>query len=110
WGRDAGGGGGAAALVAVVATAIVPVALLLMRERPEDVGLLPLGATEPTPPPPPPTENPFKRPITVLREAAHVRDFWLLAGTFFVCGWTTNGAVQSHFIPAAHDHHIPQVT
>ncbi|HJZ61413.1 MAG TPA: MFS transporter [Miltoncostaeaceae bacterium] len=110
WITDTHGWRWAAALVAVVATAIVPVALLLMRERPEDVGLLPLGATEPTPPPPPPTENPFKRPITVLREAAHVRDFWLLAGTFFVCGWTTNGAVQSHFIPAAHDHHIPEVT
>jgi len=26
-----------------------------------------------------------------------------LAGTFFVCGWTTNGIVSTHFIPAAHD-------
>jgi len=38
-----------------------------------------------------------------------VRDFWLLAGTFFICGWTTNGAVQSHFLPAAHDHGISEV-
>jgi predicted MFS family arabinose efflux permease len=32
------------------------------------------------------------------------RTFWLLAGTFFVCGWTTNGIISTHFIPAAHDH------
>ncbi len=57
-----------------------------------------------------PAGNPFATPFRVLRAAASVRDFWLLAGTFFVCGWTTNGAVQSHFIPAAHDHAIPEVT
>ena len=36
--------------------------------------------------------------------------FWLLAGTFFVCGATTNGLVSTHLIPAAHDHGITQVT
>ena len=38
------------------------------------------------------------------------RTFWLLAGTFFVCGATTNGLVSTHLIPAAHDHGITQVT
>jgi predicted MFS family arabinose efflux permease len=33
--------------------------------------------------------------------------FWILAGTFFVCGWTTNGLIGAHFIPAAHDHGMP---
>jgi sugar phosphate permease len=110
WITEAQGWRWAAAVVAIVAGAIVPIVLLLMRERPEDVGVLPLGATVATPHPPPPAESPFRRPLTVLRDAARVRDFWLLAGTFFVCGWTTNGAVQYHFIPAAHDHHIPEVT
>ena len=33
----------------------------------------------------------------------------MLAGTFFVCGATTNGLVSTHLIPAAHDHGIAQV-
>jgi predicted MFS family arabinose efflux permease len=100
----------AAGIVAICAAAIVPLVLVLMRERPADVGLAPYGATAPPAPIPRPDGNPFSRPFRVLRDAVHVRDFWLLAGTFFVCGWTTNGAVQSHFIPAAHDHGIPEVT
>lgn len=30
--------------------------------------------------------------------------------TFFVCGWSTNGLVQTHFVPAAHDHGMPATT
>ena len=101
----------ATAIVAVTAAAIIPLVLLLMRERPSDLGLLPYGAPAEFVPPPPIADpgSPFSKPFRVLRKAVHVRDFWLLAGTFFVCGWTTNGAVQSHFIPAAHDHGIPEV-
>jgi predicted MFS family arabinose efflux permease len=34
----------------------------------------------------------------------------LLAGTFFVCGWTTNGIISTHFVPAMHDHGIGPTT
>ena len=54
WITEAEGWRWAAAVVAIVAGAIVPIVLLLMRERPEDVGVLPLGATVATPHPPPP--------------------------------------------------------
>jgi predicted MFS family arabinose efflux permease len=37
------------------------------------------------------------------------RDFWLLAGTFFVCGASTNGLIGTHLIPACVDHGIPEV-
>src|SRR6185503_7234609 len=47
--------------------------------------------------------------VTVLR-AARTRTFWLLAGGFFVCGATTTGLVQQHFMPAAHDHGMPVTT
>ena len=33
-----------------------------------------------------------------------------LALTFWVCGWSTNGLIQTHFIPAAHDHGMPSTT
>lgn len=100
----------AAGTVAIAAAAIIPLVLVVMRERPSEMDLLPYGATEPVPEPARATGNPFAAPFHVLRHAVRIRDFWLLAGTFFVCGWTTNGAVQAHFIPAAHDHGIPEVT
>lgn len=109
WITERSGWRWAVALVAICAAAIVPLVLLLMRERPSDVGLLPFGADE-EPAPSAAPGHPFTTPFRVLRSAVRVRDFWLLAGTFFICGWTTNGAVQSHFIPAAHDHGIPEVT
>jgi predicted MFS family arabinose efflux permease len=39
----------------------------------------------------------------------HHRDFWLLAGTFFVCGASTNGLIDTHFVPACIDHGLPEV-
>lgn len=98
----------AAGLVSVVALAMVPVIAVFMRNDPADVGVLPYGADAPPAARPTPG-HPFAVPFRVLRDAVRVPDFWLLAGTFFICGWTTNGAVQTHFVPAAHDHGISEV-
>lgn len=99
----------AAGLVAVCAVAITPLIAIFMRNTPDEMGLLPYGATE-APAPPPVAAQPFRTPFRVLRRATRVPDFWLLAGTFFICGWTTNGAVQTHFVPAAHDHGMSEVS
>jgi len=53
--------------------------------------------------------NPAKRAVDALIEAAGVRDFWLLAGSFFVCGASTNGLIGTHLISAAFDCGIPEV-
>jgi predicted MFS family arabinose efflux permease len=42
--------------------------------------------------------------IDTLTKSSRSRDFWILFGTFFVCGLSTNGLIGTHFIPAAHDH------
>jgi sugar phosphate permease len=100
------------ALVAVGATALVmvPIVLLVIREHPADVGLQPYGATADTPPPVRRVGNPITIAFQVLGRAARTRDFWLLAGTFFVCGASTNGLIGTHFISACMDHGIPEVT
>jgi sugar phosphate permease len=100
------------ALVVVggAALLIVPLALLLIREHPADLGLLPYGAAPGTPPPPRRTTNPLLVAFQVLGRALGTRDFWLLAGTFFVCGASTNGLIGTHFISACVDHGIPEVT
>lgn len=48
--------------------------------------------------------------FAVLFFAARYPAFWVLAMTFWICGWSTNGLVQTHFIPAAHDHGMPATT
>lgn len=96
--------------VSIAALAVVPVVLLLLRNRPQDVGVVALGAGEPGYPEPTPAPAPGEvtgtaaRAIGVLRSAAKTKAFWLLAGTFAICGASTNGLVGTHFIPAAHDH------
>lgn len=47
------------------------------------------------------------RALAVLGRAARTVPFWLLAGTFAVCGASTNGVLWTHFAPAAHDHGMP---
>jgi predicted MFS family arabinose efflux permease len=71
--------------------------------------LAPFGETQVLPIPARPTENPFRRSIEVLFSAARVPMFWLLFGTFFVCGLSTNGLIQSHFIPLCHDYGMEAV-
>jgi sugar phosphate permease len=96
-------------LVGAVALAGVPLALLFVRDRPRDMGLLPYGADPGHPPPPTATGNPALAAVRTLFRAARHRAFWLLAGTFFVCGASTNGLIGTHLIPACIDHGIPEV-
>jgi MFS family permease len=94
----------AALVVSGGALVVVPLVLLFLRDYPADLGLLPYGATEAPPPPVVHTVGSARRAINVLRDAARTGPFWLLAGSFAICGITTNGLVGTHFIPAAHDH------
>ena len=95
--------------VAAAALALVPFVALLLRDRPADLGLPPYGASHIEPPPPPGNRNPAARAISVLRDGCRSRDFWLLAGSFFVCGASTSGLIGTHLIPACIDHGIPEV-
>jgi MFS family permease len=95
--------------ISVCALAVIPVVLLFLRERPADVGELPYGGT-PADVVPPMRTGAARLAVGTLVRAARVRTFWLLAGGFFVCGATTTGLVQQHFMPAAHDHGMPVTT
>jgi MFS family permease len=98
----------ASAAVAISAAAAVPLALALLRERPADLGIPPYGSKE-VEPPVPPARNPFAETAAGLVVGLRSQAFWLLAGTFFVCGATTVGVIGTHLIPAAHDHGIGAV-
>ncbi|HYX84202.1 MAG TPA: MFS transporter [Gaiellales bacterium] len=100
----------ASATVAVVAlTLVVPLAALVMRDRPADLGLAPYGA-EALESAPERASGPVRTALAGLAEGARSGTFWLLAGSFFVCGASTNGLIGTHLIPAAADHGVSEVT
>jgi sugar phosphate permease len=95
--------------LAAVALAFVPLLVWLMRDRPEDLGLTPYGATQAAAPQPSATGNPIAVTFRALADGARSRDFWLLAATYFICGASTNGLIGTHLIPACVDHGMPEV-
>jgi len=90
-----------------VALCIIPLILLVVRERPSDLDLPAYGATE-VDATVPARVNPIKRAFNTLSEASRSRTFWVLAGTFFICGASTNGLIGAHLVPACGDHGIPE--
>ncbi|MBB5168411.1 MFS transporter [Mycobacterium sp. AZCC_0083] len=95
----------ASLIVAAAALSVVPLVLLFMRNYPQDLGLTAYGATTAVPAEVP--TGSFRAAFDGLRIGARVPAFWLLAGSFAICGMTTNGLIGTHFIPAANDHGMP---
>jgi sugar phosphate permease len=95
-------------VLAAIVIAFVPMLFWLMRDRPEDLGLAPYGAThaEQTTAA---AGNPIAAAFRALADGARSRDFWLLAGSYFVCGASTNGLISTHLIPACVDHGLTEV-
>jgi MFS family permease len=100
----------AALTVTGAALAVVPLVVLLMRDHPADVGLPPYGETEVVAPPELNAMGAARRALSVLGRASRTSTFWLLVGGFAICGASTNGLIATHFIPAAHDHGMPETT
>ncbi len=99
----------ASLLVAAAALCVIPPVLLLMRNWPQDKGLGRYGqqpSVDAGPAPRPPGSS-FAAAFSGLLLGARVPAFWLLAGSFAICGMTTNGLIGTHFIPAANDHGMP---
>lgn len=96
----------AALIVAAAAAVVFAIVWLFMRDRPSDVGLRAYGQAADTPAP---AAGRALTPWTALARASRTRAFWILAGTFFVCGASTNGLIGTHLISACHDVGIPAV-
>ena len=77
--------------------------LLVVRDHPGELGLPSYGETAILPPPRRDAAGAVRRSFAVLAAASRSRGFWILFGTFFICGLSTNGLVQNHFIPLCHD-------
>ncbi len=108
-------------IVCVLLGAAAIVAGLLMRDRPSDLGLEPYGAPiadvksgipdgkSAAAVPASSSPSVAAAALVALWDAAHTRTFWLLFASFFICGASTNGLIQTHFIPLCSDRGLPEV-
>ncbi|ATN33944.1 MFS transporter [Rhizobium sp. ACO-34A] len=97
--------------VVVLALAMV-IVLALMRNYPADLGLAPYGSRELQPAPirSARLSSLLVAPIAALREASVKPVFWILFFTFFVCGLSTNGLIQTHWISICGDYGVAAVS
>jgi predicted MFS family arabinose efflux permease len=108
WMIDRYGWRDASLVVAVLCLMVLPLIFILVPERPASIGQRALGAVADEAPRS--IGNPLGHAFSVLATAARVPLFWLLFGSFFVCGLSTNGLVGTHFIALCLDHGIPALT
>lgn len=101
----------AIALIIVLSSIMLMIIALFMKNKPMDVGLLAYGLDEER------LEDVVenkKNPIVIafngLVVAMKVKAFWLLAGSFFICGLSTNGLIGTHFVSYCISFGIPLVT
>ena len=100
-------------ILIIVAVVLLPLIFLFMRDDPSQIGVEPYGAGQGV------TASVNAASLRgarsanatiTLREVFSTSTFWLLAGSFFICGGTANGLIGTHLIPHEIDHGIPQVT
>jgi MFS family permease len=80
----------------------LPLAFRFVKDDPAHHGLQPCGAGTGRPQAGM-SAMPVERRVSI-GEAMQVPAFWLLAATFFVCGYTTGGLVLTHLVPHAAEH------
>jgi MFS family permease len=103
---------GSVALI-IVAIVLLPLIYLFMRDDPSEVGLEPYGAGQPGAAISTSATSlrgmPAKNATITARGVVSHPTFWLLAGSFFVCGGTANGLIGTHLIPHEIEMGIPQI-
>ncbi|CAM3014683.1 MFS transporter [Paenibacillus sediminis] len=101
----------AIALIMVLSVIILVIILLFIKNSPRDIGILPFGLEKESEDY---IEEQKKNPIIIafngLYEAIKVKEFWLLAGSFFICGLSTSGLIGTHFVSYCISYGIPLVT
>lgn len=98
-------------LIMVLSAIMFFIILVFMKNKPKDVGVLAYGLEEEK------TESVIvekKNPIIIafngLFTAVKVKEFWLLAGSFFICGLSTSGLIGTHFVSYCISFGVPLVT
>jgi MFS family permease len=88
---------------------VIPMVMLLLPESPASIGLPAYGGTTVVPLAVVKDGNPFGVAFSALARASRSMDFWLLCVTFGVCGFSTNGLINTHLIAYCADNGISQM-
>ncbi|WP_043931502.1 MFS transporter [Bacillus sp. EB01] len=98
-------------LIIILSSIMLIILLLFMKNTPKDVGILPYGREKEIQEQiEEKKENPIVLAFNGLLEAVKVKEFWLLAGSFFICGLSTSGLIGTHFVSYCISFGIPLVT
>jgi MFS family permease len=95
--------------VFIACLSVAGLGFLFLQDRPRALGLDAYGAESRSTQPAPALQASFFEPLKVLNEASRTMAFWVLFGTFFVCGLSTNGLIQTHFISLCGDYGLAAV-
>ncbi|MDR3373004.1 MAG: MFS transporter [Ancalomicrobiaceae bacterium] len=97
-------------VIAILMLALVLI-VLFMRDYPSDVGLPRFGETEVTPHVAQHRSigSLMLAPLQALREASGNSIFWVMFLSFYVCGLSTNGLIQVHWVSLCGDYGIAAV-
>ncbi len=98
-------------LIMILSFIMLIIIYLFMKNTPKDAGILPYGLEQEIQES---KESQKENPIVIafkgLFQAVKVKEFWLLAGSFFICGLSTNGLIGTHFVSYCISFGIPLVT
>ncbi|MER1998151.1 MAG: MFS transporter [Lysinibacillus sp.] len=97
-------------LILILSVLMLIVIALFMRNFPAEKGIAPYGGDRIEEPYVVPVGNPFMNALRALGEGFKSKVFWLLAGSFFICGLSTSGLIGTHFISYCVSFGIPVVT
>jgi predicted MFS family arabinose efflux permease len=101
----------AVGLILGLCSVMFVIILLFMKNSPSDIGILPYGLQEAPQASGEETQrrNPIVMAFQCLKEASRIQEFWLLAGSFFICGLSTSGLIGTHFISYCMSFGVPMV-
>ncbi len=86
-------------LILILSVIMLSVILLFMKNSPKEIGLLAYGLEEEVSGiEKDQKKNPVMAAFQTLFEVVKVKEFWLLAVSFFICGLSTSGLIGTHFI------------
>ena len=97
-------------LIFILGLMMILLIAIFMRNYPREIGLAPYGQDEQIEENLPLQGNPFMVAIRALVEGLRSKEFWLLAGSFFICGLSTSGLIGTHFISYCISFGIPVIT
>jgi MFS family permease len=99
---------GVAICMTIAMAVSLPLIAIMLPESPATVGLGAYGSNTLWQAPPR-RGNPFAVAFSALGRGARSMDFWLLVVSFGICGFSTNGLINTHMIAYCADHGIAEV-